>query len=141
VLAALNEVDGQVTRLIVQKKQLVLEASSFLRAIYDDDELQEQTEGWLRTIQRGLKNIKPEAGNRRQTVVRIVSASPSCVFLHVEEDLSATAVNSSPPHRSFVQLVPLDPKRRQLGINPTAWMIHLEGETPDGSEPDDVCAA
>ncbi|PLS75081.1 MAG: hypothetical protein CYG61_09230 [Actinobacteria bacterium] len=141
VLKALDEVDAQATKIIVQKKQLVPAAAEHLLAIYNTEELDEQVEVWLTTIKNGFKNVSSDPGARRTTVTKIVSSSPNCIYAEVEQDFSATAVNAPPPNRAFVQLVPLAPERNAKDLNPTAWMIHDEGNRPVAATPRDPCAA
>ncbi|MDP9072078.1 MAG: hypothetical protein M3N68_12525, partial [Actinomycetota bacterium] len=140
VLAALDAVDGEATRLIVQNRNLVPEATARLRAIYDESEFREQVDVWLRQLQEGLRNFKPDPGPQRTTVRRVVSASATCVFSEVQQEFSAAAIEPSAPNRAFVQLVPLDRSRDQRRLNTTAWMIRQEGDTADGSDPGDLCA-
>ena len=140
VLAALDAVDGEATRIIVHNRRLVPEATARLRAIYDEAEFQDQVVVWLTDLKEGLKNIKPNPGPRRTTVRRLRTASPVCVFVEVLEDFSASAMDPPPPSRAFVQLVPVDRSRDRGRYNPTAWMVHAAGDTADGSDPGDPCA-
>lgn len=140
VLAGLNVTEGEVIRIIVENKQLVSEAARQLRAIYDENEFQDQVELWLQQIKDGLEDFKENPGPPRSTVLRTFSASPDCILLEVEDDVSAFLENPGKYTRQFLQLIPLDRSRDRDRINRTAWMIHQAGLRSDGSDPGDLCA-
>ena len=141
VLAAIDEIDGRATRIIVEQKRLVPEAAELLAAIYDDEEFSGQTHVWATTIDRDptFAGFKPDPGARRTTVSRIISGSPVCVWMAVTRDYSAVAARARSPQTEYVAVRPLDKANDPKGLNPTAWMITLEGYNRDGSEPEDPC--
>lgn len=140
VFEALDAVDGDATRLIVRTKSLPPAAAERLIAIYSDDELKIQTGRWLDVIEAGMTGYRPDPGNLKTSVVRILSSTPRCVFVVVKRDHSAIAVNPQPVRETFVFLGPLDPVRNKKQLNPTPWMIEGEGFNSDGSMPGDPCA-
>lgn len=142
VLAALDEVDGMATRVIVANKDLVPEAAEILNSIYADEEFTEQADVWLNTLDQDpdLRSIKASPGRRTTQVERIISASASCAWMAVSRDYSGTATQPKGPHTEYVALRPLDESNDPKNRNPTAWMIAGEGYDEDGSEPANQCA-
>lgn len=143
VLAALDEVDGEATRIIVATKRFPPEAANLLNAIYSDERFQVQADAWFEALGEDpeLGSIKAEPGNRRTEVQRIITASHSCVWMAVERDHSASSVTQSPPRTEYIALRPLDESNDRAGQNPTAWMITADGFNEDGSEPGNQCDA
>lgn len=141
VLAALDEVNGQAVRLIVAEKFVTPEAADLLNAIYSDDRFTIQVDVWIDSIadDPSLSAIKPDPGNRRTTVRRLIGASSDCIWMAVERDHSASSTNPVPPREEYMLLHSLDRSNDPHHLNPTPWMIAAEGTRPDGSEPPNLC--
>jgi hypothetical protein len=141
VLAALDKVDGDAVRIIHQTKRFPPEAADRLNAIYSDQRFQIQADAWFEAIADDpqLSAIKPNPGNRKTTVERVISSSPSCVFMAVSRDQSANSVTPGPSSTQYVGLRPLDTSNDPKHFNPTAWMMTVDGFNPDGSEPKNPC--
>ena len=142
VLEALDAADGMATRIIVERKDLVPEAAQILNAIYSDEEFKDQVDVWLTDLGNDpqLASIKSNPGDRRTTVQRIIHSSPSCVWMAVRRDYSATATRPPAPRTEYIALRPLDRSNDPRRLNPTAWMIAVAGFNEDGSEPGNQCA-
>src|SRR3712207_9195377 len=66
----------------------------------------------------GFREYKPVPGNRRTTVARIITASPSCIFTTVQRDYSTVdAAPGTPVNPQWVGLKPLDRSRDPKGYN------------------------
>lgn len=143
VLAALDEVDGEATRIIKASKRIFPEAADVLNSIYSDEAVLIQTQNWADSIVRDpeLGGVRPEPGNRRTTVERIIAASPTCVWLATKRDRSTVNVNPGPTRTTYIAMKPLDPSNDPNDVNRTAWMIVQEGLLSDGSEPPNPCPA
>ena len=141
VLAALDEVDGQATRLIYAEKRFTPAAAEILNAIYSDEETDRQADARLSGLANDpqLSSIRPNPGNRRTIVTRIITATPACVWTEVERDHTLNSVTPGPPRHEFIALRPIDRSNDPKGVNPTAWMITSEGFNADGSEPGNQC--
>lgn len=142
VLAALDEVDGQATRLIYAGKRFTPEAADLLNAIYSDEEADRQAEARLVGLARDpqLTSIRPNPANRKTTVKRLISVAPSCVWMAVERDHTGDSVTPQPLRLEYLAMRPLDRSNDPEGVNRTAWMITSEGFNADGSAPGDQCA-
>jgi len=141
VLAALDEVDSEATRMIVAAKNVTPAAADHLNAIYSDEEFTRQVENWTLSLARDieLKGIRPSPGNRVTTIERIIAASPTCVWLAVKRDYSAVNFDPGADDTEYVALEPLDPGNDLRGVNRTAWMITVDGFRDDGLEPSNPC--
>ena len=141
VLAALDAVDGEATRIIVRTKRFPPEAADLLNAIYSDEALESEAEVWFEAIGRDpeLGGLKPDPGRRITTVERIISATPACVWMAVKRDYSQTDLDPGPHRTEYVALHPLDRTNDPGGRNPTPWMITTDGFRSDGSEPANPC--
>ena len=142
VLAALDEIDGRATRIIVERKRLVPEATDLLASIYDGESFTEQTSLWQAALDRDpqLSNFKPSPGNVVTKVSRIISRSSLCVWMEVRRDYSSVGVAAVTPKPEYVALRALAESRPERHINPTAWIISYDGYLSDRSEPEDQCA-
>ena len=141
VINALNAVQGDAARLIVADRSLVPPAVYRLEAIDGDKWFSEVTATWADDLAAGLKNYRSAPGNEKDTVKKLISASPSCMWVETISDFSAVAVKSPPPSINYIQLIPLMPGRDKGGWNPTPWMIQLEGYNSRGLTPSDPCAS
>ena len=141
VLAALDEVDGEATRLIYAQKKLTPEAVDLLNAIYSDEETDRQANIWIEAIvgDPEMKGIIANPRGRTTTVERLISASPTCVFIAARRDYSQVAVNSTPGPLEYLVLRRLDRSNDPSGRNRTAWMITADGYREDQAEPSDPC--
>ena len=143
VLAALDEVDGQATRLIYATKKFTPEAADLLNAIYSDEETDRHANAWIAGLSRDpqLSSIKPNPGNRQTTVSRLITVTSTCVWMAVDRDHTADSVVAAAPRVEYVALRPLDRSNDPERRNPTAWMIAADGFNADGSEPGNQCEA
>lgn len=141
VLAAIDEVDGQATRLIVSAKKLEPEAGRRLQAIYSVEQLQLEVERWLTGLAQDpeVTGILPKPGNRRTVVERIIAATPTCLWLAVRRDYSKVNVDPGADRTEYVGLQPLDPRNNPGNVNPTPWVIFVDGLRRDATEPANPC--
>lgn len=141
VLAALDEVDSEATRMIVAAKNLTPAAADYLNAIYSDEEFTRQVDLWYASFAHDLelKGIRPSPGNRVTRIERIIDVSARCVWLAVKRDYSAVEFDPGPDRNEYVALQPLDRSNDLRGVNRTAWMITVDGFREDRSEPSNPC--
>lgn len=124
VLAALNKVDGDLVRDLVERNALDVEASIRLRAIYNDPEFDQELESLIKLFGRGLSEFKRPPGDRRTLVVGIITASPTCVLTKVVHDYSNVVQSSQPQTADQIAIVTLrrtEPGADPRHLNPTPW--------------------
>lgn len=140
VLAALDQADGDVTRLVARTGTVPPEAVDRLKALYVGDYLQLQIDILQQDILNGMKGYRSDLGNQRTSVVRLLTASPTCIFAEATRDLSEVSSSSDPRLASpWVGLVPIDPDVDPNGYNQTPWVYVYNGFTPDQSQPNNPC--
>lgn len=143
VFIALEHVETEATRVIAEAKGVPQPAAEILNAIYSDDWFQVVVSNWAKQLADDpqLQGLKRPFGDRRTTVRRLISASPTCVWTEVERDYSQTDTNPGPVSSEYVELRPLDRSNDPNHRNPTAWMIAADGFRRDGAEPANPCPA
>lgn len=143
VLAGLDQVVGDVVRMVVRDRALTPEAEAYLRAVYSDEgnAFADQRDGLRADVDGGLVDARPNPGNQVTTVSRLVSARGDCIFAQVQRDLSPIVYKPNPELTvQWVGLKPLDRSRDPGHVNPTPWMYVFDGLRKDYSQPEDPCA-
>lgn len=129
VLQALDVVQGDVARRIVETKAFTATDRLPLRAVFLDPELRAQTEGFAGLLE-SIERLRNPPGDNRTTVVRLVTVRPDCIYAETTVDVSATVVDPPPPFTSFVVLRPSRPGTDPGDVNPTPYAIAAEHPEP-----------
>lgn len=143
VLAGLDRVMGDVTRLVVRTRTIPPEAYDRLRALYPDDErLQRSIDSFQRDLRQNLSGYRADPGDKASTVTQLITATPACIFTQVERDYSNVGTTPlSALNAQWIGLKPLDTKRDPSGYNLAKWVFVYEGFPPDRSQPPNPCAS
>jgi len=129
VLNGLNEVEGDVLRILMESRSYTEEADGRLRAIYDnDDSFDNAVAAYIEDLQEQFLGIKPGPGNIRIQVLEILSTEDSCVFVEVEKNLSDTALDPITLD-NWIAIVPLEASKDPFGLNPTGWAYIYNGSS------------
>jgi hypothetical protein len=145
VLAALDQVEGDVVRSLVANRVPQIDDTSRLRAIYNDPQFQLEADGLIKTTQTGLGQYKNPPGNRKTAVTRLVIVRPDCILVEARTDF--TEVVLVLPERPADQVKAITLRRTQDGadqrdLNPTPWSISNAELIKQGSSPQEPqCAA
>ena len=137
VVDELFEVDAKATEIFVTTKTLDERALDYLEAIYTDDESLRQADVWVQTLARGSDTLLP--GPLINDVTRMIHRSTDCIYVEVEVDYSQTTTRDVPASLSYLGLTPKQQTDDPNGLNPTAWMLFMDGTNADGSEPENPC--
>lgn len=141
VLKALNKVDGDAMRLIVQEEDLLHPAAERLRAVYLNDELDQQLSLWGDQLVEGFADFRKPPGDKVNVVRRVITSRPDCVYLESSEDYSAVSIKAGAPFTIFLALQPKVDAQDPGKFNRTAWMISFSGTSPRQTDPGlDPCA-
>lgn len=143
VLAGLDAIRGDVTRLVIQTRSIPQDALDRLRAVYGtDDPLQLEIDGIQSDMRDGFDGYFPIPGNELGTVKEILTARPDCIFARVARDYSAIGPGaSSPSDRNWVALRRQDPVKDPHGYNHTGWAYVYDGFPPNRTQPRDPCSS
>lgn len=128
VFAALNHINGDVSRLLVADDGLSESALTDLRAVYNDP-LYSKEVAIARQSLSYLANVRRPPGDVVTTVSRMVFASPRCIFVSTASDYSAVAI--SPGRRAadeYWELQPKAPGNDPSDINPTPWALAFNAD-------------
>jgi hypothetical protein len=143
VLAALDQVVGDVVRMMVRDRALTAEAEERLRAVYADGDaaFTLHRDGLRQDAKEGVAGARSQPGNQATTVSKLISVRTDCIFAEVRRDFSAVVDRPDPEQAVlWVGLKPLDPSRDPKGLNPTPWMYVYDGFPADHTQPQDPCA-
>ncbi|MGH2697410.1 MAG: hypothetical protein ACRDIW_10515, partial [Actinomycetota bacterium] len=139
VVDALYAVDAGATRIFVETRALDQRAIDHLAAIYVEDEVQRQVNTWAQSLAVRADQLLP--GTLGNDVQRVIDVAPDCVYVKVLRDYSETTTRQDAPSRTvYLGLTPKIPGEDPEGLNPTAWMLFMDGLNPDGSQPENPCA-
>lgn len=126
VLAALNKVEGDLVRELVERNAVDTSARSRLRAIYNDPKFEQEFDSLIKLFGRGTAEFKRPPGDRVTTVTEVVSASPACILVRTSSDYSDVVVNPPPKEPGEVDVTTLRPTQAEAdpeNLNPTPWSV------------------
>lgn len=131
VLAALDEIHGGVARRVLDTGQLAPEDLVPIRAIYNDPIFPAIAEGLAMLTNEDPAVVHHPPGNRRTSVVRVLTSSSACVHAEVRVDISEVVVDPPPPRPAFLELRPTQVDADPNDMNPTPWSISNEDQEPE----------
>ena len=139
VLAGLDHAVGDVTRIVVTDRTIPPHAIDRLKEIYLDNELlQLVVDVYQEDLFRNLAGIRPNPGDKKTTVVELITVTPRCVFAKVRTDASEVALTADAIYEQWVGITPIE-GRDTPRSNLTSWGFVYEGFAPDLSAPLDPC--
>lgn len=142
VLAGLDAVLGDATRLIIRTKTIPREAYDRIAALYADPDFRQHTlDDFQRDIRSGFNGYRSEPGNKITLATQLITIHPRCIFAKVKRDYTNVAITPITSDQLWVALKPLDPQQDANRYNPTSWAYTYDGYPPDRTQPPDPCAA
>ncbi len=137
VVDALFAVDAKATKIFVETKDITnKEALEYLRAIYVPEEFERQVNVWFQALALRADRLLP--GTLRNDVQRVIDVTPDCVYAQVLRDYSQTTKRDVGQQAVFLGLTPSH-EAADGNLNPTPWVMFMNGLNPDGSEPENPC--
>lgn len=146
VLAALNKVEGDLVRDLVERNVVGLEANIRLRAVYNDPKFKQEFDSLIKLFSTGADAFKRPPGDRVTIVSEIVNASRTCILVKTKSDYSSVVVNLPPKQVNEIDITTLRPTQPDAdpeNLNPTPWSVSND-ETisiADAPPPRARCAA
>ena len=137
VVDALFEVDAKATEIFVETKRLEPAAIDILRGIYLPEEVDRQIYFWEQDLALRSDELLP--GVLHNDVQRVIDVTEDCVYVEVESDYSEVTRRDAPPSLNYLGLTPRIEGDDPAGLNPTKWMMFMDGIELDGSEPKNPC--
>ncbi|MDQ1515521.1 MAG: hypothetical protein QOE80_1351 [Actinomycetota bacterium] len=140
VMKALDHLYGDAVRQLVTDHAMSDRFIKQLLALYSKTPFEGYQVVWRKSLNDGLKSIAPQPGDPLTHIQAVLQASPTCVVVQVDRDLSPTLARrqDESPQR-FVALIPKDPARDPLIANPTPWTMSFDGYTQTGKVPEGPC--
>ncbi len=138
VVDELFAVDAKATEIFVTTRTLDERAIDYLEAIYTEEEAERQVDIWFHALAQRADELLP--GRLGIDVQRVIDVAPDCVYTEVEADFSETTTRDVEPRIVYLGLTPKVPSDDPEGLNPSAWVLFMNGLNPDGSEPESPCA-
>lgn len=125
VFKVLNHINGNATRLLAAQHFVSPVVREDYRAIYNDPMYDSELTAADESLQQGvIENVRPDAGDARTNVVRLISASNKCIFVETHTDLSGVFIQPRPmPASEYYELSPKQGGADPLHLNPTPWAI------------------
>jgi hypothetical protein len=139
VLDAIEAINNQATLVMVQQRSLTPEAARLFRSVSTADEFGAQTQILLDQLDQGLPNYGSNPGPVRDTNIRLVYATNSCIFVGANRDYSALLTSVPPAHQFYFVLRRSQPQDDPTHINATNWLVAFLGHNSDESQPEDTC--
>ena len=137
VVDALFAVDAQAAKIFIETKKVDERAVDILRAVHVPDEHARQVNIWTVSLAERADLLLP--GTLGNDVQRVIDVRPDCVYLEVLRDYSETTTLDVPRQQVYLGLTPKIEGDDPNGMNPTAWMIFMNGLDDDDSEPENPC--
>ncbi len=126
VLARLNHLYGDAVRSTVAAHRLTEFGRKDLQAIYSPRLAAEEDKIFLAAVSAGLTNLRRHPGDRVTRVLKLISASETCIYAKVDTTFGATDIHQVKlPADEFIGLKQ-EPARHSPEINRTAWVFFFD---------------
>lgn len=141
VFKVLNHIDGDVTRLLAAERVVTATVRIDYRAIFNDPIYASELASASESLQQGaISNVRPDAGDAITTVVRLISASPTCILVETRTDLSAVLIQPRPsPASEYYELSPKQRGADPEHLNGTPWAISYNAAYLQPTEAPSLC--
>ena len=126
VLVALNRVYGDVVRKQVTSGRFEPADLVPLRAIFSENETFQAGYALTHSDPKPADVYHAPIGDRRMSVIRLLTVRADCISLEALYDFSAVVRNPPAPSSGWISLRPKEPAADPGHVNPTPWMIATE---------------
>lgn len=126
VFVELNRIYGDATRLEIGTDSVSTEVYQLLRSIYTDPDYGFQVKIFKQSLADGFANVVKPPGDRTTKVLKLLSATPSCILVQTETTFRGVVLHPGPPAASEYYMLGLKPPNYDPNhINPTPWAISI----------------
>lgn len=141
VLAALDHLSGDATRILLQQRQLSPDYVAHLRAFLSDEGVRALENINQAELAAGLKDYRQTPGDPHTTVVRSIRLARDCLYTETRRDLGAITTSPQRIYELYTALKPLPPERDSAHLNPTGWQVVLDEPVSSSHQGEDPCVA
>lgn len=128
VFRVLNHIEGDVSRELVAHDAVTPRALADLRALFNDPLYSKEVTIAQQSLAY-LSNVRRPPGDVVTTVVKIISASPTCIFVSTHSQFGAVVIK--PVKAAASEYWVLKPKKvgnDPENINPTPWALSFNAD-------------
>ena len=133
VFRVLNHVNGDAVRATVAAKGITPGVMARLRAIYGGPLYEVEVRVYEEALAQGLTNLRNPPGDRVTSVLSLLQASRSCIFVRTVSSLAAVEEQpTASPASEYWKIQPKDSTDDPQNLNPTPWAMtyNQDYETP-----------
>jgi len=124
VFVVLNQINGDVLRLLVTERAITPGVEEDLAAIYSPPLYRYQLATARNSLSGAINNVKPNPGDPVTVVIRLIYSSKQCIFVQVDNDLSQVLIKPVPePVAEYYGLKYKGGMDSTDRLNPTPWII------------------
>lgn len=141
VFKVLEHIDGNVSRNLLLTGRVTQQDLTDLRAIYSDPLYAQEVKIAQQSIGGDLSNVRRPPGDVVIKVLKLISATPSCIFVSTQSDYSSVLIK--PGQQAASEYWMLTPKLQvddPGGINPTHWSLSFNADFITSTEIPNQCA-
>ncbi len=138
VVDELFAVEAKAAEIFIATRNLDEQAVQYLDSIYTDSERERQLNIWFQALALRWDQLRP--GTLEHSVDGVIDVGADCVYLRATRDYSETTTRETEPGTVYLGLTPKPEEADPAGLNPTAWILFMNGLNEDGSEPENPCA-
>ncbi|MGH9077157.1 MAG: hypothetical protein ACRDY0_06860 [Acidimicrobiales bacterium] len=142
VLAQLDQIYGDATRLLVSTRALSPVVAADLRATFNDPAFGAAVNTFIELASKPFHNFRPNFGNRQTTVLQLITDTNVCIFAQIETDYSNVDVTTVPDAGTeFLTLRPKQAGADPIFLNKTPWAISNDVSYQTHTEEADQCSS
>jgi hypothetical protein len=129
VFTVLNHINGNATRSLFRSNSVTPTVSIQLRAIFNSPLFGQEMRNASASLSLPRSNLRQPLGDIVTTVVRLISATPKCIFVETTSSFTAVLVKPSGPASSeYWALQPKQPGIDPGRTNPTPWALSFNAD-------------
>ncbi len=142
VFKVLEHIDGNVLRQLLQSRGITARITAELAAIYNQPLYSKEVAIAEQTLAGNMSNIIHPPGDVVMTVVRLISASPTCIFVATKANYDAVLKNpGKSPGSTYFALEMKQDYSGDRSLNSTPWSIFFNAVFLNQVTIPDQCAA
>jgi hypothetical protein len=128
VFVVLNHLASNASRLLATDRAVTPEVKSDLRAAFNDPVYAQQVQMAQQALLQGVvNNVKLSGGDPVTVVLRLMTATPGCIFAETRTNFSPIEIHATPtPASEYYELRPKQRGADPMHLNPTPWAISRE---------------
>jgi hypothetical protein len=141
VFVVLNHIYGNALRLDLQTVDVPPQSVADLRSIYNDPLFGQEVTIASQTLTGNLSNVRMPPGDQVTRVTRLISSSPSCIFIEATTTVRQVVFKTPPVGYEYFELQPKQAGIDPQNLNSTPWAISFNVFYSSPTPQADPCTA